>query len=272
MELGIFISSRRIVGGSGSPRVFLINGCKWCILSPGFFSDCLLTFPKIVCNFCLQISDRRYKHDSGGNFALSVEDHIKSKREFFSSRSRWRFKITRRKFLKKDANSAFQALFCRLLVNIFSKIAWDFRDNPEDVRYAIMRSNMFTEYKEGIILLSRRGVRGEGHTKVIFFLWKPDANDAFESIPSRLGVGILLKFHIFVMKALMWRVIDAGVSPHIRVEFYSLCRRSPWFSPPPPTNILTIDAMLTLRRFKPINERWYYILNMMCWFVFFFCH
>ena len=25
---GIFISSRRIVGGSGSPRKFLINGCK----------------------------------------------------------------------------------------------------------------------------------------------------------------------------------------------------------------------------------------------------
>ena len=59
--------------------------------------------PKIVCNFCLQISDRRYKHDSGGNFALSVEDHIKSKRDrvfFSSSRSRWGFKISRRKFLK----------------------------------------------------------------------------------------------------------------------------------------------------------------------------
>ena len=29
--------------------------------------------------------------------------------------------------------------------------------------------------------------------------------------------------------------------------------------PPPSPNILTIDAILTLRRFKPINERWNYI-------------
>ena len=85
-----------------------------------------------------------------------------------------------------------------MLVNIFSKIAGDFCDNPEDVRNAIMRSNMFTEYKEGIILLSRRGVSGEGPTKC-FFCENRMPMMHLSPFLSQLGDGILLKFHIFVM-------------------------------------------------------------------------
>ena len=70
-------------GVRGLPENFWLMDANGAFLARVFF-DCLLIFPKIVCKFCLQISDRRYKHDSGGgDFALSVQDHKKSKREFF---------------------------------------------------------------------------------------------------------------------------------------------------------------------------------------------
>ena len=48
--------------------------------------------------------------------------------------------VSPRKFLKKKwCKWSILSLFCRLIVNIFSKIVWDFCDDPEDTKVYVMR-------------------------------------------------------------------------------------------------------------------------------------
>ena len=114
---GDFLSSRSMGGGGSgvSPRKFLKNGCKWCILSPFMPSSCRF-FP-IICNFCFQISDLLYTW-CGRIFTLAVEE--KPKRGIFYLLVVWG-DLPEKIFEKwmQIMNGAFWAHFCRVRVDLF---------------------------------------------------------------------------------------------------------------------------------------------------------
>ena len=128
-------------------------------------------------------------------------------------------------------------LFCRLLFNIFSKIVRGFCDDPEDIYNARVCS---PNIKRG--LFSSR-VRGRVPPSFFFYFFfallvKTGCKWCIWIIPSRLGVGILLKCHIFCHESPDVEGMWCGSFPLIWVGVFFPCRRGPWFTVPPP-NILT---------------------------------
>ena len=100
------------VGGGGvgvSPRKFLKNGCKWCILSPFLPSSYRFQPPKIVCNFCLQSSNL---HDAGHFFPFAWGGG--SFRFFFFF------------FFKRIQMIHSESIHSRLLVGFFFFFFWNF--------------------------------------------------------------------------------------------------------------------------------------------------
>ena len=158
-------------GGSGSPREnFWKTDANGAFLA--YFCRVRVDFsPKIVCNFCFQISDLLYTW-CGRMFILAVEE--KPKRGIFYLLAVGGSGSPRENFWKTDANGAFWAHFCRVRVD----------SPPPKKKLCVIVSfkTPISMMREIFFLLHGGEGGGAGESSrffFFFFFWKTDTNDTF---------------------------------------------------------------------------------------------
>ena len=178
------------------------------VYSKPFFCIIRVDFSKKMC-LILPSNLRLPIYVMWENFHLSCRGSYRAQegRFFYFLAVRGGGVVSPRKFLKKLCKWSILSLFCRLIVNIFSKTVWKFCDDPADTRNARVCSPLIKRELSPLVW-------GRGSHPVFFFV-SENRMQMVHLNPFLVDwvFGILLKCHIFVMKALMWRVCDAGVFP-----------------------------------------------------------
>ena len=185
------------------------------------------------------------------NFHLSCRGSYKSEEGDYSLAVRGDRGLHEKISEKKWCKWCFLSLFCRLIVNIFSKIVWDFCDDPEDKRNARVCSPL--RLREGIIFLS---CEEEGPTHFFFFVLKSGCKWCIwiHSLP--IGCCYFIEMSHFCHESPDVEGMWYGSFPSYADGVFSSCRRGPWFTVPLRIFWQT-DAIFTLKRFYAIEHLYY---------------